>query len=196
MLTKKDRSNLTFNQKKQMFHIDQTINPDTGRKIEIGKDTYNKLALLYEYTYQPPNYDIIPKDVLPQIFDNIPLSTARLLNRQTLKETEKRITKKDYILLSDKGRTPKLAKGDIVLYDDGINQLLAAVYNVTSSTKAQIIALTDDNPFFKNKIVNTYRKYMTIVKLSPSYFDTLPMKAKLRIATLLDDIYLGQINAY
>lgn len=209
MFSIKDRKTLTFNQKKQMFHEDQTINPETGRKIEINKDTYNKLVILYQYptqiqspkksknnqSIQSPKkssndfnnpYNLIPKDVLPQIFNQIPLLTARLVNKQTLKENEPRLRKKDYVLLSEKGKTPKLAKGDIVLYDYIDGKFLAVVDTVTASTKAYIIALTDYNDLFNTITkVNTYRKYMTIVKLSPAYFDSLPTISKMRIAVLL-----------
>lgn len=61
--------------------------------------------------------------------------------------------------------TRGLKAGDIILYDDGVVRFLATVINVTSSQKAQIRSHMHVNDLFQpQNLVNTYRKYMTIVR--------------------------------
>jgi len=60
--------------------------------------------------------------------------------------------------------TKGLKKGDIVYYNDGHWKYNAIVINVTSTQKAQIRPLTHiDNIINPTYIINTYRKFMTIV---------------------------------
>lgn len=64
-------------------------------------------------------------------------------------------------LMSTKG----LKNGDVVDYKYNGLQFTATVVNVTSSQKAQIRAHLPVNDYFNpSTVVNTYRKYMTIVK--------------------------------
>lgn len=77
--TKIERERLSFEQKKQLFYENQTINPDTGRTIQFGKDTYNKLV----DKYGNPDEKILPiknvnYDVLPQIFEHLPYNNCKI----------------------------------------------------------------------------------------------------------------------
>jgi hypothetical protein len=68
-------------------------------------------------------------------------------------ENQNRYIKKDYIFLSKRGKTPNLKKGDFVLYRgpeyDG--DVIAIVFEVTSSTKAGIYSLEDYNNMFNTR---------------------------------------------
>ncbi len=152
----------------------------------------SKLHTLNINTVEKNTYDIIPQDVIPQIFDNLPIKTTRLINKQSLKSTEKRTKHKDYIVLSEKGKTSGLKRGDIVLYDVYLynnhqldtfsTKVIAFVYQVTSTKKVKIQALHDYDITFNTRSLNNIdRKYLTIIKLSDNYFNRLDQRTQTKI---------------
>lgn len=91
------------------------------------------------------------------------------LNLKDLKANVKKTWAKKEIIIEKetklKSSTAGLKGGDIVLYTDKEVEFKAKVMAVTSTTKALICALTYINETFNpNTHVNTYRKYMTIIK--------------------------------
>lgn len=191
MLSSKiERDRLSFEQKKQLFYENQTINPDTGRTIQNGKDTYNKLV----EKYGNPNFtanireEIIPHDnvnydVLPQIFEHLPVTTARLINKQSLKTTSLRVKKREYIITKDQ----KLHVGDYVLYNGPMTYSTNIYGYVLSITKQCILIMpldyyqindVDIRPNVSIKILTKNIKYIKRIELSQEYINNMNSMAK------------------
>lgn len=182
--TKLERERLSFEQKKQLFYENQTINPDTGRTIQIGKDTYNKLV----DKYGNPNiikeiipYNNINYDILPQIFEHLPVTTARLINKQSLQAVKFR--KREYIVTKDQ----KLHVGDYVLYN-GPMTYSTDIYGYVLSVSKQYIRImpldyyqindVELRPNVSIKILTKYMKYIKRIELSEEYLNNMNSMTK------------------
>lgn len=101
-------------------------------------------------------------------------------------------------VVKPKSKTAGLKKGDLILYhdDDGL-EFKAIVENVTATTKAQIRALNYiDKTFNPNTIVNTYRKYMTIIEPAKNINITLTINDGQRTKTFdINNVHPDKFDA-
>jgi hypothetical protein len=187
--TKIERERLSFEQKKQLFYENQTINPDTGRTIQIGKDTYNKLVdkygnpqtLPYDIKKNTLNYNVVD-DVLPQIFEHLPVTTARLINKQSLAANLK-YKKREYIITQDQ----KLHVGDYILYNGSITYHNDIYGFILKLTKQYVYIMPLDNyefydvdirPNVNIKISTKEMKYIKRIELSEEYLNNMNFMTK------------------
>lgn len=184
--TKLERDRLSFEQKKQLFYENQTVNPDTGRTIQIGKDTYKKLV----DKYGNPNiikevvpYNNVNYDVLPQIFEHLPVTTARLINKESLKAASPRVKKREYIVTRDQ----KLHVGDYILYNGPLTYD-RDIYGYVLLISRQYISImpldyyqindVDLRPNVSIKILTKNMKSIKRIELSEEYMNDMNFMTK------------------
>jgi hypothetical protein len=153
--------------------IGSIYNIDRARNVELLIELDElKNHILQENTFT--TFTILPQDILSQIFELLPIQDARLINKQTLKETI--YNKRDYILLNK-----KLEVGDLVLYTNKVkkfsskvkdyvtkeNKLLAIVRKIISWKRAEIIIL-------RNRMISHVKiTDLQPIEISHDYFNTL-----------------------
>ncbi len=186
-MPKVERDILSFEQKKQLFYENPTINPDTGRPIKIGKYTYNTLVKKYGNTqekilpYVPLKiHNNVNYDVLPQIFEHLPVTTARLINKQS---SNIKYKKREYIVTQDQ----KLNVGDYILYNGSMTYNNDIYGLILKLSKQYIYIMPLDNYEFNDvdirpnvnlRISTKDRKYIKRIELSEEYINNMNFMAK------------------